>query len=60
RLASEVFADLAGRVDLVVDGGRTPGGQPSTVVDCTGGEPVLVREGPISLRQVRLVWASRP
>ncbi|HVZ55934.1 MAG TPA: L-threonylcarbamoyladenylate synthase [Chitinophagaceae bacterium] len=37
----ERFGNL---VDLVVDGG--PGGlEPSTILDCTGQEPVLVRQG---------------
>jgi L-threonylcarbamoyladenylate synthase len=32
----------------VLDGGRTPGGASSTVVDCTGQRPVILRPGPIS------------
>ena len=36
------------KVDLIVDGGPTPGGLPSTVVDLTGEKPVLIREGVIS------------
>lgn len=35
------------KVDLIVDGGPTPGGLPSTVIDLTGEEPLLVREGVI-------------
>ncbi len=37
-----------GRTDLIVDGGRTPGGVPSTIVDLTGGAPRLLRPGAIS------------
>src|SRR6185436_8450837 len=33
--AEEVFAQLGGRIDLIIDGGKTPGGVPSTVIDCT-------------------------
>ena len=33
--AKEVFAQLNGRIELIIDGGRTPGGVPSTLVDCT-------------------------
>jgi L-threonylcarbamoyladenylate synthase len=36
-----------GKVDLIVDGGRTPGCLPSTVVDLTGEKPVIIREGVI-------------
>ncbi len=45
--AEEVHAQLGGQVALIIDGGRTPGGVPSTVVDCVGPEPKILREGPI-------------
>jgi L-threonylcarbamoyladenylate synthase len=45
--AQEVFAQLGGRIALILDGGITPGGVPSTVVDCTGVEPQILRAGPI-------------
>jgi L-threonylcarbamoyladenylate synthase len=51
--ADEVFAQLGGRIDLILDGGKTPGGVASTVVDCTNMEPVILRQGPISLEQIR-------
>jgi L-threonylcarbamoyladenylate synthase len=54
--ALEVMGALEGRIDLVVDGGKAPGGRPSTVVDCTGDRPVLVRAGPVSLEDVLRVW----
>lgn len=47
--ADEVLAQLDGRVDLILDGGKTPGGVPSTVVDMTGAEPKVLRQGPISI-----------
>ncbi len=47
--AEEVHLQLNGRIPLILDGGTTPGGVPSTLVDCTGKEPVLLRDGPISL-----------
>ena len=47
--ALEVYEQLAGRIALIVDGGRTPGGVPSTLVDCTLPELKILREGPISL-----------
>jgi len=47
--AAEVLAQLGGRIAMIIDGGRTAGMQPSTLVDCTGGEPVILREGPIEL-----------
>jgi L-threonylcarbamoyladenylate synthase len=51
--AQEVLAQLGGRIPLILDGGRTPGGTPSTVVDCTGPEPVILRQGPISSKDLR-------
>ena len=41
ELIHEKFGDL---VDLVIDGGYG-GNIPSTIVDCTGDEPVITREG---------------
>ncbi len=50
--AQEVLDQLDGRVHLVIDGGRTPGGVPSTVIDCTGPELKVVRSGPIKPEQL--------
>lgn len=46
--AENVRAQLGNSVDLVIDGGRCAGGQPSTVVDCSIAPPRVVREGAIS------------
>jgi L-threonylcarbamoyladenylate synthase len=48
RDAQEVLAQLDGRIELVVDGGAAPGGVPSTVVDCSGEQLAILREGAIS------------
>jgi len=50
--AGEVLDQLGGRIALILDDGVTPGGIPSTVVDCTGSEPRLLREGPITFAQI--------
>ncbi len=47
--AVEVLRQLNGRIPLILDGGKTPGGIPSTLVDCTGREPVILRPGPVTL-----------
>ena len=49
RTAQETYDQLLGRIDRIIDGGETSGGVPSTVVDCTGDHPVILREGPITL-----------
>ena len=46
--AEDVVADLDGKIDLLLDGGRCPVGISSTVVDLTGAEPVILREGVIT------------
>ncbi|MBX3038854.1 MAG: threonylcarbamoyl-AMP synthase [Anaerolineales bacterium] len=50
--AEGVYKQLNGRIPLILDGGKTFGGVPSTLVDCTGEMPVILREGPISLEQL--------
>jgi L-threonylcarbamoyladenylate synthase len=50
--ADEVMSQLGGRIHLVLDGGRAPGGVPSTVVNCIGPELVILRPGPISLEMM--------
>jgi L-threonylcarbamoyladenylate synthase len=51
--AEEVLAQLGNRLPLVIDGGRTPGGLPSTVVDCSGETMRILRQGPISEAEIR-------
>jgi L-threonylcarbamoyladenylate synthase len=43
--AADVRADLGGDVDLVLDGGPCRVGVESTIVDCTGPRPAILREG---------------
>lgn len=50
--AEEVSAYLDRRIPLILDGGRTPGGVPSTVVDCIGPEAKVLRQGPLSLQDI--------
>ncbi len=52
RTAAQVAESLGDRIDLIVDGGRTPGGVASTVVDLTSGTPRLLRPGPIELGEI--------
>jgi L-threonylcarbamoyladenylate synthase len=56
--AQEVFDQLSGRIELIIDGGKTPGGVPSTLVDCTGSEIKVLREGPITLGQILAVFSK--
>jgi L-threonylcarbamoyladenylate synthase len=56
--AEEVLAQLGGRIALIIDGGKTPGGVPSTVVDCSRGKPVVLRTGPISEDEIQAIWGA--
>ncbi len=54
RTAEEVQTTLGSEVDLILDGGSTIGGLPSTIVDTVS--PIrLLREGPISRQQIETV-----
>jgi L-threonylcarbamoyladenylate synthase len=55
---AELSPDLVARIDHVLDGGRTPGGLPSTIVEVAGGDLRLLREGVISLDAVRAACAA--
>lgn len=56
--ADEVYAQLSNRVDLIIDGGRCPGGKESTIIDLTGEAPLILREGAISSEEIRQVCPS--
>jgi L-threonylcarbamoyladenylate synthase len=54
--ASEVAFQLGEMIALVIDGGRTPGGIESTVIDVTQeAGPRLTREGPVSREELERV-----
>ncbi|MCR8850016.1 L-threonylcarbamoyladenylate synthase [Rossellomorea sp. SC111] len=53
--AQHVIDDLDGRIAGVVDGGETGVGVESTVVDCTGEIPVILRPGGITKEQLEEV-----
>jgi L-threonylcarbamoyladenylate synthase len=46
--ADHVYAGLAGKIDLILDGGPCENGLESTIIDCSGEAPVLLRPGGIS------------
>ena len=50
--AQEVYEQLKDRIALIIDGGKTPGGVPSTLVDCTSAELKVLREGPIQFAEL--------
>ncbi len=47
--AAHVLADLGGRIAAILDSGHSPVGIESTVLDVSGGQPVLLRPGAITV-----------
>ncbi|MBE9482909.1 MAG: threonylcarbamoyl-AMP synthase [Chloroflexi bacterium] len=56
--ADEVYSQFGNKIDLIIDGGRCPGGRESTIIDVTGEEPVILREGAISREELRQVYGD--
>ncbi len=52
RSSADLSSALLERVDVVLDGGRAPGGAPSTIVDVTTDVPRLVRTGAVAWERV--------
>lgn len=57
--AQQVFAQLDGKIDAVLDGGRCEVGLESTILDLTGDQLRILREGPITAAQIAEV-VGRP
>ncbi|MGG3449003.1 L-threonylcarbamoyladenylate synthase [Domibacillus aminovorans] len=53
--AAHVLDDLSGRIAGVLDGGDTGVGLESTVVDCTGPHPIILRPGGITQTDMEAV-----
>ena len=53
RLAAEVEAYFPAGIDLIIDGGEVTSRQPSTVLDLTGPQPRVIREGAISRSELQ-------
>jgi len=56
--ADQVLRELGDRVALILDGGRCPGGVPSTVVDLTASPPTILRRGAIPEEDIWSVLAQ--
>jgi len=53
--AAAVFNDLNGRIDMILDGGACDFGVESTIVDCTGDVPTVLRPGAVTLEMLEEV-----
>jgi L-threonylcarbamoyladenylate synthase len=52
RNINEISNQLKENVDVILDGGYVTGGKPSTVVDLTTEKPKILREGPITIKEI--------
>ncbi|MBA3044359.1 threonylcarbamoyl-AMP synthase, partial [archaeon] len=53
--AEHVLEDLSGRIDAVIDGGKTRVGVESTILDMTGKYPTILRPGGVTAEELRKV-----
>jgi L-threonylcarbamoyladenylate synthase len=51
--ARQVLEQLNGRINLLLDGGQTPGPIASTVVDCTHTPPIVLRQGAVTFTSLK-------
>lgn len=58
--AEHVRAELQGKVDMILDGGRCEVGIESTIVDCSGARAVLLRPGKIRAQDIARVIGGVP
>lgn len=56
--AQHVYDDLNGKIPLILDGGKCLGGIESTVLDCTGKTPCVLRSGLITREMIAQVVGS--
>lgn len=52
----DAATQLGAAVEVYLDAGVSPGGQASTIVDCTRAEPVVLRHGPITSTEIDEVY----
>jgi L-threonylcarbamoyladenylate synthase len=57
--AQDVEAELGWRIELILDGGRCPGGTPSTVLDLSTDPPTILRAGAIAGKEIEAVLSKR-
>jgi L-threonylcarbamoyladenylate synthase len=56
--AEDIIAQFANHIELILDGGETPGERASTVVDCTSASLRILRHGPIPADDIRATSTS--
>ena len=57
--ANEVEEQLGDAIDFIIDGGKCPGGNESTIVDVTGAVPRILRQGMIPRHEIERLWSPQ-
>lgn len=52
KSATDVLADLDGKIDLLIDGGETEIQKPSTIIDLTVTPPKILRKGGLDIPEI--------
>jgi len=53
KTAGEAALQLSGKVPLILDGGSSRYGTESTIVECTGSDPIILRSGALSAQKIK-------
>lgn len=56
--AAEAADMLGGHVSVILDAGPAPGGEASTILNCTGERPFVLRQGAIPVEELRVFLAG--
>ena len=54
----EILKELNGEIDMIIDGGKSDSAVPSTVIDLSGKDPVIIRHGRISQTEIERVLSG--
>ena len=54
RNINEISKKIIDNVNIILDGGTSTGGKPSTIVDLTSDRPRMIRNGPISFEKIMI------
>jgi len=57
---TDAAAQLGAAVSVYLDGGPTTSNEVSTIVDCTGADPVVLREGAVTWAQIQTALNPAP
>ncbi|MCL2862876.1 MAG: L-threonylcarbamoyladenylate synthase [Methanimicrococcus sp.] len=55
RSGEDVYNNLGGKIDILIDGGKTELGIPSTIIDLTVNPPQILRKGGLEISEIKKV-----